>query len=169
MMVSKMKISAEGFEKVEITAKMAEVFGLPKKAVGEWAVVSKDYFEHRLRKVRLDGYFADDKYNNHQRIPNRIWDEMFGSKRSAKFEISKQTNRKQNWVYGLLEQLSKIEELKSILSLIGRDEVILQILNDTDSSRAGGKLYSSTSTAIAHWKYKYGGLASENQSPKSSK
>ena len=56
MMVSKTKISAEGFEKVEITAKMAEVFGLPKKAVGKWAVVSKDYFEHRLRKVRLDGY-----------------------------------------------------------------------------------------------------------------
>lgn len=156
MMVSKTKISTEGFEKVEITAEMAEVFGLPKKAVGKWAVVSKDYFEHRLRKVRLDGYFADDKYNNHQRIPNRIWGEMFGSKRFAKFEISKQTNRKQNWVYGLLEQLSKIEELKSILSLMGRDEVILQILNDTDSSRAGGKLYSSTSTAIAHWKYKYG-------------
>lgn len=37
MMVSKTKISAEGFEKVEITAKMAEVFGVPKKAVGEWA------------------------------------------------------------------------------------------------------------------------------------
>ena len=114
MMISRTKISAEGFEKVEITVKMAEVFGLPKKAIGKWAVVSKDYFEHRLRKVRLDGYFADDKYNNHQRIPNRIWDEIFGSKRSAKFEISKQTIRKQNWVYGLLEQLSKIEELKSV-------------------------------------------------------
>ena len=156
MMLSKTKISAEVFEKVEISAKMAEVFGLPKKAVAKWAVVSKDYFEHRLRKVRLDGYFADDKYNNHQRIPNRIWGEMFGSKRSAKFEISKQTIRKQNWVYGLLEQLSKIEELKNVLNVMGRDEVILQILNDTDSSRAGGKLYSSTSTAIAHWKYKYG-------------
>lgn len=156
MMISKTKISTEGFEKVEITAEMAEVFGLPNKAIGKWAVVSKDYFEYRLRKVRLDGYFADDKYNNYQRIPNRIWDEMFGSKRSAKFEISKQTNRKQNWVYGLLEQLSKIEELKNVLNVMGRDEVILQILDDTDSSRAGGKLYSSTSTAIAHWKYKYG-------------
>lgn len=156
MMISKVKISAEGFEKVEITAKMAEVFGLPKKAIGEWAVVSKDYFEYRLRKVRLDGYFADDKYNNHQRIPNKIWYEIFGAKRSAKFEISKQTIRKQNWVYGLLEQLSKIEELKNVLNVMGRDDVILQILNDTDSSRAGGKLYSSTSTAIAHWKYKYG-------------
>lgn len=155
MMVSKTKISAEGFEKVEISAKMAEVFGLPKKAVGKWAVVSKDYFEHRLRKVRLDGYFADDKYNNHQRISNRIWGQMFGGVRSAKFEISKQTNRKQNWVYSLLEQLLKIEELKSVLNLMGRDEVILQVLDDTDSSRAGGKLYSSTSTAIAHWKYKY--------------
>lgn len=155
MMTSKTKISTEGFEKVEITVKMAEVFGLPKKAVGKWAVVSTDYFEHRLRKVRLDGYFADDKHNNHQRIPNRIWDEMFGGVRSAKFEISKQTNRKQNWVYSLLEQLLKIEELKNVLNVMGRDEVILQILNDTDSSRAGGKLYSSTSTAIAHWKYKY--------------
>ena len=108
MMISKTKISAEGFEKVEITVKMAEVFRLPKKAIGKWAVVSKDYFEHRLRKVCLDGYFADDKHNNHQRIPNRIWDEMFGAKRSAKLEISKQTIRKQNWVYGLLEQLSKL-------------------------------------------------------------
>ena len=149
MMISRTKISAEGFEKVEITANMAEVFGLPKKAIGKWAVVSTDYFEHRLRKVRLDGYFADDKYNNHQRIPNRIWGEMFGSKRSAKFEISKQSIRKQNWVYGLLEQLSKIEELKNVLNVMERDEVILQILDDTDSSRAGGKLYSSTSTAIA--------------------
>lgn len=156
MMTSKTKISTEGFEKVEITAEMADIFGLPKKAVGKWAVVSTDYFEHRLRKVRLDGYFADDKYNNHQRIPNKIWGEMFGSKRSAKFEISKQSIRKQNWVYGLLEQLSKIEELKNVLNVMGRDEVILQILDDTDSSRAGGKLYSSTSTAIAHWKYKYG-------------
>ena len=34
MMISRMKISAEGFEKVEITVKMAEVFGLPKKANG---------------------------------------------------------------------------------------------------------------------------------------
>ena len=88
-MISKVKISAEGLEKVEITVKMAEVFGLPKKAVGKWAVVSTDYFEHRLRKVRLDGYFADDKYNNHQRIPNRIWGQMFGRVRCAKFEFSK--------------------------------------------------------------------------------
>lgn len=50
MMISKTKISAEGFEKVEITAKMAEVFGLPKKAVGEWAVVSKEYFVASLEK-----------------------------------------------------------------------------------------------------------------------
>lgn len=107
-MISKTKISAEWFEKVEIIAKMAEVFGLPKKAIGKWAVVSKDYFEHRLLKVRSDGYFADDKHNNHQRISNRIWDEMFGAKRSARFEISKQTIRKQNWVYGLIEQLSKL-------------------------------------------------------------
>ena len=56
MMISKTKISAEEFEKVEITAKMAEIFGLPKKAVGKWAVISKDYFEHRLRKVRLDNH-----------------------------------------------------------------------------------------------------------------
>ena len=156
MMTSKTKISTEGFEKVEITAEMADIFGLPKKAIGKWAVVAEDDVERRLMKVRLDGYFADDKYNNHQRIPNRIWGEMFGSKRSAKFEISKQTNRKQNWVYSLLEQLLKIEELKNVLNVMGHEEVILQILDDTDSSRAGGKLYSSTSTAIAHWKYKYG-------------
>ena len=92
MMISRTKISAEGFEKVEITAKMAEVFGLPKKAVGKWAVVSKDYFEYRLRKVRLDGYFADDKYNNHQRIPNRIWDEMFGSKSMTRTALAQGAN-----------------------------------------------------------------------------
>lgn len=155
MMISKTKISAEGFEKVEITAEMADIFGLPKKAIGKWAVVAEDEVERRLMKVRLDGYFADDKYNNHQRISNRIWGQMFGGVRCAKFEISKQSIRKQNWVYSLLEQLLKIEELKNVLNVMGRDEVILQILNDTDSSREGGKLYSSTSTAIAHWKYKY--------------
>lgn len=137
IMASKVKISADGFEKVENTVKMAEVFGLSKKAVGEWAVV---YFEHRLIKVMSDGYFTDDKYSNHQRIPDKIWDEIFGSKRSAKFEISKHTIRKQNWVYGLLEQLSKIEELKNVLSVMGRDEVILQVLDDTYNARAGGKI-----------------------------
>ena len=169
MMISRTKISAEGFEKVEITAKMAEVFGLPNKAIGKWAVVSKDYFEHRLRKVRLDGYFADDKYNNHQSIPNRIWDEMFGAKRSAKFEISKQTNRKQNWVYGLLEQLSKIEELKNVLNVMGRDDVILQILNDTDSSAQEANYTARQALQSPTGSINMGGLASENQSPKSSK
>lgn len=82
MMISKTKISAEGFEKVEITAKMAEVFGLPKKAIGEWAVVSKDYFEHRLRKVRLDGYFADDKIqqssaHSQQNLGRDVWLKAF--------------------------------------------------------------------------------------------
>ncbi len=33
MMISKTKISTEGFEKVEITAEMAGIFGLPKKAL----------------------------------------------------------------------------------------------------------------------------------------
>ena len=88
MMISKTKISTEGFEKVEITAEMAEIFGLPKKAIGKWAVVAEDDVERRLMKVRLDGYFADDKYNNHQRISNRIWGQMFGGVRCAKFEFS---------------------------------------------------------------------------------
>ena len=37
MMISKTKISTDGFEKFKITSKMAEVFGVPKKTVGEWA------------------------------------------------------------------------------------------------------------------------------------
>ena len=53
MMISKTKISTEGFEKVGITAEMAEIFGLPKKAIEEWAVVAEDYVERRLMKVLL--------------------------------------------------------------------------------------------------------------------
>lgn len=33
-MISKTKISADGFKQVEITREMVEIFGLPKKAVG---------------------------------------------------------------------------------------------------------------------------------------
>ncbi len=135
---------------------MVEIFKLPRKAVGRWAVISKDYFEYRLRKVREDGYFASDKYNNHQTIPIKIWDEMFGEKRPAKYELSKQSTRKQNWILNLINEFSKIDELENVLKKYGQKKVILQILDDIDNSRVGGKLYSSTTTAIAHWKYKYG-------------
>ena len=156
MMVSKTKISAEGFEKVEITAKMAEVFGLPKKAIGKWAVVSKDYFEHRLRKVRLDGYFADDKYNNHQRISNRIWGQMFGGARCAKFEFSKLCTRKKNWILALIDEFEKIPELAASLRKLSFNDIVLQIIDDTNSERPQGKAYSSIASAITYWKYKYG-------------
>lgn len=156
MMISRMKISAEGFEKVEISAKMAEVFGLPKKAVGKWAVVSKDYFEHRLRKVRLDGYFADDKYNNHQRISNRIWEQMFGGVRCAKFEFSKLCTRKKNWILKLINEFEKIPELAVSLRKFSFDDIVLQIIDDTNSERPQGKAYSSIASAITYWKYKYG-------------
>ncbi len=155
-MISKTKISAEEFEKVSITAEMAEIFKLPRKAVGRWAVISKDYFEYRLRKVREDGYFASDKYGNHQAIPIKIWEKMFGEKRSAKYELSKQSTRKQNWILNLINEFSKIDELENVLKKFGQEKVILQILDNIDNSRVGGKLYSSTTTAIAHWKYKYG-------------
>ena len=156
MMVSKTKISAEGFEKVEITAKMAEVFGLPKKANGIWAVVSKDYFEHRLRKVRLDGYFADDKYNNHQRISNRIWGQMFGGVRCAKFEFSKLCTRKKNWILALIDEFEKVPELFEIMRKLRFADIVLQIIDDTNSERPQGKAYSSIASAITYWKYKYG-------------
>lgn len=156
MLISRMKISAEGFEKVEISAKMAEVFGLPKKAVGKWAVVSKDYFEHRLRKVRLDGYFADDKYNNHQRISNRIWGQMFGGVRCAKFEFSKLCTRKKNWILALINEFEKTPELAASLRKFSFDDIVLQIIDDTNSERPQGKAYSSIASAISYWKYKYG-------------
>ena len=111
MMTSKTKISTEGFEKVEITAEMADIFGLPKKAIGKWAVVAEDDVERRLMKVRLDGYFADDKYNNHQRISNRIWGQMFGGVRCAKFEFSKLCTRKKNWILANLKKF--LNSLKS--------------------------------------------------------
>ena len=155
-MVSKTKISAEGFEKFEITAKIAEVFGLPKKAIGKWAVVSKDYFEHRLRKVRLDGYFASDKYNNHQKISCKIWVQMFGGERCAKFEFSKLSVRKRRWVMSLIDEFLKIPALQKVVENLGHDEVILRILDDTSADRVGGKLYSSIESAIAYWRRNYG-------------
>lgn len=36
MMISKTKISTDGFEKFKITSEMAEIFELPMKAVGIW-------------------------------------------------------------------------------------------------------------------------------------
>ena len=153
MMISRMKISAEGFEKVEITVKMAEVFGLPKKAVGKWAVVAEDEVERRLMKIRLDGYFADDKYNNHQRISNRIWGQMFGGARCAKFEFS---TRKKNWILALIDEFEKIPELAASLRKLSFNDIVLQIIDDTNSERPQGKAYSSIASAITYWKYKYG-------------
>ena len=163
MMISKTKISTEGFEKVEITTEMAEIFGLPKKAIGKWAVVAEDDVERRLMKVRLDGYFADDngyfaddKYNNHQRISNRIWGQMFGGVRCAKFEFSKLCTRKKNWILALIDEFEKVPELFEIMRKLSFDDIVLQIIDDTNSERPQGKAYSSIASAITYWKYKYG-------------
>ncbi len=158
-MISKTKISTDGFEKFKITPEMAKIFGLPKKAIGKWAVVAEDDVERRLMKVRLDGYFADDKYNNHQRISNRIWGQMFGGERSAKFEFFKLSVRKRKWVMSLIDELYKVRELSKVLEELGHDEVILRILDDTSADRAGGKLYSSIESAIAYWRRNYGRIS----------
>lgn len=156
MMISKTKIPTEGFEKVEITAEMAEIFALPKKAIGKWAVVSEDDVERRLMKVRLDGYFADDKYNNHQRISNSIWGQMFGGVRCAKFEFSQLCTRKKNWILKLIGEFEKAPELFEIMRKLSFDDIVLQIIDDTNSERPQGKAYSSIASAISYWKYKYG-------------
>lgn len=72
MMISKTKISTDGFEKFKITPEMAEIFEVPMKAVGIWVIVQRNDFYYRLRKVRLDGDFASDKYNNHQKISCKV-------------------------------------------------------------------------------------------------
>lgn len=82
MMISKTKISAEGFEKVEITAKMAEVFGLPKKAVGEWAVVSKEYFVVSLEKGSFRRIFCrrqvqQSSAHSQQNLGRDVWLKAF--------------------------------------------------------------------------------------------
>lgn len=118
MMISKTKISAEGFEKVEITAEMAGIFGLPKKAIGKWAVVAEDEVERRLMKVRLDGYFADDKYNNHQRISNRIWGQMFGGCAVQNLNFPSYARARKTGYWRLLTNLKKLlNSLKSCGSL----------------------------------------------------
>ena len=137
-------------------AEMADIFGLPKKAIGKWAVVAEDDVERRLMKVRLDGYFADDKYNNHQRISNRIWGQMFGGVRCAKFEFSKLCTRKKNWILALIDEFEKIPELAVSLRKFSLDDIVLQIIDDTNSERPQGKAYSSIASAITYWKYKYG-------------
>ena len=156
MVISKTKISTEGFEKVEITAEMAGIFGLPKKAIGKWAVVAEDDVERRLMKVRLDGYFASDKYNNHQKISRKILAQIFGGEHSAKFEFFKLSVRKRKWVMSLIDEFYKDRELSRVLEELGHNEVILRILDDTSADRAGGKLYSSIESAIAYWMRNYG-------------
>ena len=156
MMISKTKISVAGFKQVEITREMVEIFGLPVKAVGKWAVIERRGFNYRLRKVRLDGYFASDKYNNHQKISSKVWAQMFGGERSAKFEFSKLSVRKRRWVIFLIDEFLKIPELQKVVENLGHDEVILHILDDTSANRAGGKLYSSIESALSYWKRNYG-------------
>lgn len=156
MMISKTKISAAGFKQVEITREMVEVFGLPVKAIGKWAVIERRGFNYRLRKVRLDGDFASDKYNNHQKISCKVWAQMFGGERSAKFEFSKLSVRKRRWVMSLIDEFLKIPELQKSIENLGHDEVILRILDDTSTNRAGGKLYSSIESALSYWKRNYG-------------
>ena len=156
MMISKTKISAAGFKQVEITREMVEIFGLPVKAVGKWAVIERRGFNYRLRKVRLDGDFTSDKYNNHQKISRKIWAQMFGGERSAKFEFSKLSVRKRRWVMSLIEEFLKVQALQKVAENLGHDEVILRILDDTSVNREGGKLYSSIETALSYWKRNYG-------------
>ena len=155
-MISKTKISAAGFKQVEITREMVEVFGLPVKAIGKWAVIERRGFNYRLRKVRLDGYFASDKYNNHQKISSKVWAQMFGGERSAKFEFFKLSVRKRKWVMSLIDEFYKVRELSKLHEELGHDEVILRILDDTSANREGGKLYSSIETALSYWKRNYG-------------
>ena len=156
MMISKIKISAAGFKQVEITREMVEIFGLPVKAIGKWAVIERRCFNYRLRKVRLDGDFASDKYNNHQKISCKVWAQMFGGERCAKYEFSKLSVRKRKWVMSLIEEFLKIPELQKVLENLGHDEVILRILDDTSVNREGGKLYSSIESALSYWKRNYG-------------
>ena len=156
MMISKTKISADGFKQVEITREMVEIFGLPMKAIGKWAVVERRGFNYRLRKVRLDGDFASDKYNNHQKISCKVWAQMFGGERYAKFEFSKLSVRKRRWVMSLIDEFLKIPELQKSIENLGHDEVILRILDDTSANREGGKLYSSIESALSYWKRNYG-------------
>ena len=155
-MISKTKISADGFKQVEITREMVEIFGFPMKAVGKWAVIERRGFNYRLRKVRLDGDFASDKYNNHQKISCKVWAQMFGGERCAKFEFSKLSVRKRRWVISLIDEFLKIPELQKIVENLGHDEVILRILDDTSANREGGKLYSSIESALSYWKRNYG-------------
>lgn len=155
-MISKTKISTDGFEKFKITPEMAEIFGLPMKAVGIWVIVQRNGFNYRLRKVRLDGDFASDKYNNHQKISSKVWAQMFGGERSAKFEFFKLSVRKRKWVMSLIDEFYKVRELSKLLEELGHDEVILRILDDTSADRAGGKLYSSIESALSYWKRNYG-------------
>ena len=155
-MISKTKISAAGFKQVEITREMVEIFGLPVKAVGKWAVIERRGFNYRLRKVRLDGDFASDKYNNHQKISCKVWAQMFGGERCAKFEFSKLSVRKPRWVISLIDEFLKIPELQKVVENLGHDEVILRILDDTSADRTGGKLYSSIESAITYWRRNYG-------------
>ena len=156
MMISKTKISAAGFKQVEITREMVEIFGLPVKAIGKWAVIERRGFNYRLRKVRLDGDFASDKYNNHQKISCKVWAQMFGGERCAKFEFSKLSVRKRKWVMSLIDKFLKVPALQKVAENLGHDEVILRILDDTSVNREGGKLYSSIETALSYWKRNYG-------------
>lgn len=163
---SKTKISSEGFQKVEITQGMKEEFGLSQKAVGEWAVVAKTETEYRLRKLRCDGYFASDKYNNHQGISLKIWRKMFGVESAKKADVSELisglSTRKRRWIEDVIVAMGEVENLSQVVKKIGRAKIILKILEDTNPKRVGGKLYSSIEGAIKFWSRNYADVKMQN-------
>ncbi|MBO7520852.1 MAG: hypothetical protein J6T16_01255, partial [Opitutales bacterium] len=81
---------------------------------------------------------------------------MFGGVRCAKFEFSKLCTRKKNWILALINEFEKIPELAVSLRKFSFDDIVLQIIDDTNSERPQGKAYSSIASAITYWKYKYG-------------
>lgn len=81
---------------------------------------------------------------------------MFGGMRCAKFEFSKLCTRKKNWILKLIDEFEKAPELFEIMRKLSFDDIVLQIIDDTNSERSQGKAYSSIASTIVYWKYKYG-------------
>ena len=162
MIPSKDKVSADRWEKIRIDGAVCTKYGLPQKAIGNWAIFRNDGWRYWLRKIRLDGLLMSSKGNNHQAISARIFENILAetNERIAKEKSEKEyaeilanlSQRKLKWINMLIAKMKADDELSVIFEKLREVEIRRRIIDDADINREGGKLYSSISSAYAVWR-----------------
>src|SRR5574344_2557040 len=70
----------EKYETITITESEANKYGLPKKAIGYWAIVEESEEYKILHRLNKDGRFGSDRPNNILKIQKLKLDDFFAEK-----------------------------------------------------------------------------------------